>query len=164
MHGVLRHSDFQQCSIGKKSGWGSPSGHSTSKGRGGKLTKFPGTPARSTCTKTVDLESLATADGRELCCCAGRALQGKEAERLADLGRRVAEEQQLFLKAMWTVPADAAATYNYMDPRANAQLKVTTSLAHSLMSFRLDDSTAAGEWQWRVIRGVLNPSAHMEAS
>ncbi|KAK9902171.1 hypothetical protein WJX75_006859 [Coccomyxa subellipsoidea] len=53
----------------------------------------------------------------------GRALQGKEAERLAELARRIADEQQLFLKTMWTVPADAALTYNYMDPRADAQLK-----------------------------------------
>ena len=47
VHGGLRHSDFQQCRIGKKSGWGSPSGESTSEGRGGKLAKFPGNPARS---------------------------------------------------------------------------------------------------------------------
>ncbi|BDA51105.1 probable little elongation complex subunit 2 at C-terminar half [Coccomyxa sp. Obi] len=53
----------------------------------------------------------------------GRALIGKEAERLAELGRRVSEEQQLFLKSMWTVPADAPLTYNYIDPRADAQLK-----------------------------------------
>lgn len=55
---------------------------------------------------------------------AGRSLLGKEAERLAELGRRVLEEQQLFLKSMWTVPAGASITYNYIDPRADAQLKV----------------------------------------
>ncbi len=55
---------------------------------------------------------------------AGRSLLGKEAERLAELGRRVAEEQQLFLKSMWTVPSDAHITYSYIDPRADAQLKV----------------------------------------
>ncbi|CAL8466211.1 g5747 [Coccomyxa elongata] len=53
----------------------------------------------------------------------GRSLLGKEAERLAELGRRVSEEQQLFLKSLWTVPADAPITYNYIDPRADAQLK-----------------------------------------
>lgn len=57
-------------------------------------------------------------------CGAGRSLLGKEAERLADLGKRVSEEQQLFLKSMWTVPADASITYSYIDPRADAQLQV----------------------------------------
>lgn len=69
--------------------------------------------------------------------CAGRALQGREAERMAELSARVAAEQQLFLKSMWALPADAAPRYSRMDPRAGAQLKVRSSLGRSLSGKQL---------------------------
>lgn len=55
---------------------------------------------------------------------AGRSLHGKDAQRFAELAQRVAEEQQLFLKAMWAGAQDASERYRHMDPRVDSQLQV----------------------------------------
>ena len=58
---------------------------------------------------------------------AGVRLHGRDAERMADLCEKVAEEQQQFIRAQW-LDAQDAERFRYMDPRVEAQLQVRRSV------------------------------------
>ena len=50
-------------------------------------------------------------------------LHGRDAERMADLSEKAAEEQQQFIRAQW-LDAQDVERFRYMDPRVEAQLQV----------------------------------------
>lgn len=52
----------------------------------------------------------------------GLPLHGQDAQRMADLGERLGEEQQQFIRAQW-LDAEDAERFRYMDPRVEAQLQ-----------------------------------------
>ena len=52
----------------------------------------------------------------------GLPLHGKDAQRMADLSEKLAEEQQQFIRAQW-LDAEDAERFRHMDPRVEAQLQ-----------------------------------------
>ena len=64
----------------------------------------------------------------------GLPLHGKDAQLMADLAERLAEEQQQFIRAQW-LDAEDAPRFQHMDPRVEAQLQARPLPSIRLSSF-----------------------------